>query len=87
MKIILHIERLVLDGLAVTSMEGAQVRAAVEHELAAMLSRGGLSHALRQGGAVPRVGAPQIALGARPRPGEIGRKIAQSVHHSIGAVE
>ena len=84
MKIVLHIERLVLDGLPVTAMEGARVRAAIERELAGMLSRGGMSRALRQGGAVPRVSAPEITLGARERPDTIGGHIARSVHGAIG---
>jgi hypothetical protein len=84
MKIALHIERLVLDGLPVTSPEGARVRAAVERELAAMLANG-LTPELRHGGALPRLGAPDITLGPRERPDAIGRHIARSLHAGIGS--
>jgi hypothetical protein len=78
MKIALHIELLVLDGLPVTSLEGARVRAAVERELAGLLAA--QSPGQLRGGAVPRVSAPDITIGARERPDAIGRHIARSVH-------
>lgn len=84
MKIVVHIERLVLDGLLVTSAQGAHVGAALERELARLLAADAGVRRL-QGGAVPRVGAPAIALAQQPRPAEIGRQIAQSVYTGIGA--
>jgi hypothetical protein len=84
MRIAVHIERLVLDGLPVTAAEGPRVRAAVEGELARMLAAGGLNRELATGGAVPRVAAPQISLGPRDRPDAIGRAVARSVHAGIG---
>ena len=84
MKINLHIERLVLDGLPVTSMQGPQVRAAVERELARLLAAHGLSHELRGGIAVPRVRAGAIEIGKERQPARLGQSIARAVHEGIG---
>jgi hypothetical protein len=84
MKIELHIERLVLDDLPVTSAEGPRVRAAVESELARLLAAGSVIRELISGGAVPRVDAPRISIGPRERPDAIGRAVARSVHAGIG---
>jgi len=84
MNVVLHIERLLLDGLPLTAAQGAQVRAAVERELARMLAGGGVADALRGGGAVPQVPAPHIALAPAERPDAIGRHVARALHASIG---
>ncbi|MGK9169296.1 hypothetical protein KXR53_23480 [Inquilinus limosus] len=83
MRIELHIERLVLDGLPVTAAEGPRVRAAVEAELARLLAAGGLGRDLAAGGALPRLSAPPIHLGRGERPDAIGRAVARSVHAGI----
>ena len=85
MRINLHIERLVLEGLPVTSSEGAQVRAAVEKELASLLAAHGLSHDLREGVAVPRVRAGGIQIGKESPPALLGQSIARAVHEGIGS--
>jgi hypothetical protein len=87
MKIEVHIERLVLDGLPVTSAEGPRLRAAVEGELARMLAAGGLNRELSAGRALARISAPQISVGPRERPDAIGRAVARSVHAGIGGSE
>jgi hypothetical protein len=84
MKINLHIERLILDGLPVTSLQGPQVRAAVEAELARLLAADGLSHELRGGVAVPRVRAGAIQIGKENQPARLGQSIARAVHEGIG---
>jgi hypothetical protein len=84
MKIEVHIERLVLDGLPVTASEAPRVRAAVESELARLFATGGLNRELAAGGAVPRVDAPEVRLARRERPEAIGQGIARSVHRRIG---
>ena len=83
MRIEVHIERLVLEGLPVTPGERPRVRAAVEAELARLLSTGGLNREIATGGAVPRIDAPQINLAARAQPDAIGRAVARSVHSGI----
>ena len=83
MTIRVHIERLVLDGLPLTQAQGAQVREAVESELAHRLAEGGLATGLAQGGAVPSVRAPSIALSADARPQAIGKQIGGAIHGGI----
>jgi hypothetical protein len=87
MRIEVHIERLVLDGLPVSSADGPRVRAAVESELARLLVAGGLNRDLGGARAVARMNAPQISVGPRERPDAIGRAVAASVHAGIGASE
>ena len=84
MNIHLHIERLVLDGLPLEHGQGAHVQAAVEAELARLLTEGGVAEGWQTGGAVPEVRADPIHLGAGARPAEIGGQIARSVYGGIG---
>jgi hypothetical protein len=83
MKVVVHIERLVLEGLPVSYAQGAQVRVALARELSAMLA-GGLAPELRAGCALPQVSVPQMAFAATDPPAAIGRAIARSVHGRIG---
>ncbi len=80
----IHIERLILDGLPLTTPAGARVRAAVERELARLLAVEGVSDRLRGGGEVPHVSAPRFRFAADDRPDTIGRNIARSIHRGIG---
>jgi hypothetical protein len=84
MNINLHIERLILDGLPLDSAQGVHVRAAVEAELARLLSEQGLAGALQAGGLVPAVPAAPIQFVQGGSPAQIGTQIAQSVYSSIG---
>lgn len=84
MNINLHIERLVLEGLPVTSLQSAHVRSAVERELGRMLVEGGLPEQWRGGGAVPRTPAQQFNLAPGDGPAATGTSIAQSVYRGIG---
>ena len=84
MKINLHIERLVLDGLPVDSTKGGRVRAAVEKELARLLAAGGLSQHLGAGAAVPRLRGGNIKVTKGVQAGGLGRSIARAVHEGIG---
>lgn len=87
MKIHVHIERLILDGLPLGPGGGARVQAAVEAELTRLLSSDSLAvlaQAWPAGGAVPDVPAAAIRLNAGARPAEIGGQIARSVYGGIG---
>jgi len=84
MRIKLHIERLVLDGLPASGADGPRLRAAVEAELARLLATGGLSRELATGGAVPQLPAPAISVDRGEQPGALGRAVARSVHAGIG---
>ena len=89
MKIHVHIERLILDGLPLGPGGGARVQAAVEAELARLLTEGSLSQdniaqAWPVGGAVPGVPAAPLQFDTGARPADIGGQIARSVYGGIG---
>jgi hypothetical protein len=85
-KIGVHIERLVLEGLPVTARQGAKVQEALERELARALANGGLSRELRAGGAFLRVQAPAVRLPGSD-PAAAGERIAQTIHRGIGSIK
>jgi hypothetical protein len=87
MKINVHIERLVLDGLPVEKRQGPLVQAAVAAELGRLLGGSGIADGLRSGRAVARVGASDVRLAKGSRPRQIGREIAQAVHGGIGKTQ
>jgi hypothetical protein len=89
MKIHVHIERLILDGLPLGPGGGGRVQAAVEAELTRLLAAGsaaeaGIAQAWPAGGALPDVPAAPIQLSPGTRPAEIGGQIAASVYGGIG---
>lgn len=84
MTITVHIDRLVLDGLPFDPRQGAQVRAAVERELARRLAEGG--HAAVGGSrALAALDAGSIDLPPAPDPDGLGAGIAGAVHGGLGA--
>ena len=84
MNISVHIERLILEGLSVTSSQGALVQAALEKELGRLLAAHGLSEELHRGGAVPRVRADAIHLSQENPPAQLGQSIARAIYGGIG---
>ena len=84
MNINLHIERLILDGLPITRGQGPLVQAAVETELARLLTERGITSGLQSGGAMPSVRAGGIQLTAENNPTQMGQQIAQAVYGGIG---
>jgi len=86
MKVRVHIERLILEGLPIADHDGPRVQAAVETGLVGLLASEGLPERLPAGGAVPRVQAAGVTLSAASRPDAIGRQIARSVYGGIGRV-
>ncbi len=87
MKIQVHIERLVLEGLPVTSREGPRVQAAVEAELGRLLGATGLRGELRSGGALPALSGHPLRLMRSQHPSLLGQQIARSVHGGIGGAK
>ena len=83
MKIDLHIERLILDGLPLNRREGAVLQNALERELAQLLGQGGI-HRLT-GGAVPQLPVPAIQLSPGGQPAQWGRQIARALHGGLAA--
>jgi hypothetical protein len=84
MKLTLSIERLVLDGLAVTPDEAARIRDAAEAELLRLLAAEGVPARLRSAGASPAVPAPPLTIASGAAPEAIGAQIARSVHSVLG---
>jgi hypothetical protein len=83
MNINLYVERLVLDGLPITRSQGVLVQAAVEAELAQLLSDGGLASTLLSGGALPSVRAGAIQLTGESHPTQIGQQVARAVYGGL----
>lgn len=79
MKVNVHIERLILEGLPVGRTQGPGVQAAVESELARLIRAEGLGEALGAGGAMPSVKAGQMQLSGDGDPTRLGRQIAHAV--------
>ncbi len=84
MNIKLHIERLVLDGVNITSDQSHLLQASVESELTRLLTERGLSPSLAQGIAVPRLSARDMQITRTSSPTQLGHQIAQSVYGGIG---
>jgi len=84
MNIRLHIDRLVLDAVAVNGSSAQAVKAAVQSELTRLLTERGLRHDLQQGGAVPRVHAGTFAPTKNASARQLGTGIARSVYGGIG---
>lgn len=80
----IHIERLILEGLPLRTLQGLQVQAAVEKELGRLLALGGIPDELQVGGAVPRLRAPALELAKETQPTLLGQQIARSVYRGIG---
>ncbi|MGA9365505.1 MAG: hypothetical protein WBW16_14170 [Bacteroidota bacterium] len=80
MNINLHIERLILDGLPLTSSQGVLVRAAVEGELTRLLAAGmpGVT-----GGALPSVQGSDLQLSPQISPKQLGQQIGRAIHAGL----
>jgi hypothetical protein len=80
----LHIERLILDGLALQPGEERLLSAALQGELTRLLAEGDLAQLGLAGTALPELRAAPIQTGPRPDPAGLGRQIAGSVFGSMG---
>lgn len=94
MKIDLHIDRVVLHGVAVEAGGQAFLQTAVETELARLLAAGGLGEAYAAGGSFDFIHGGSIQLD-QPRPPRdphgadagLGHQIASALSGSLGAVK
>ncbi|MFL6196539.1 MAG: hypothetical protein ACJ75H_20325 [Thermoanaerobaculia bacterium] len=84
MKVNLHIDRLVLEGIDLDHAQRPLLQAAVETELGRLLAQGGVGADFAGGGAVPSVRAEGFEIGADGGPARLGTQIAQSVYGGIG---
>ena len=83
MNIELHIERLILDGLPITTAAGEAVQAAIEAELVRNLASVAGRSSLPDGLALDRVTGEALHLTGREGPRDLGRLIAGSVQASL----
>lgn len=83
MRVVVHIERLILDGLAPADLDAAQLGIAIEAELGRLLAEGGVSPELMGGGALATLRGGAIDGAARGA-GALGAQIAGAVYSGIG---
>jgi hypothetical protein len=81
MKIVVEIDRLVLEGIPVNGAQSGIVRAAVEREMARLLAVHGMPPQWRLGGSAPRLSGPAVRI--PDKPAAIGTHIAAAVHASL----
>lgn len=84
MNIRVHIDRLILDGVALKRGEGNAVKHAMERELGRLLLENGLHSEFQRGGAVPLVSTNGFHPPTNASSKELGMHIAQSVYGGIG---
>lgn len=83
MRINLHIERLVLEGLPLHRRESSHVQAAVQQELTRILSLNGIAPHLQGGVAMPRAQGSNLQFAREASPRQLGTQIANSVHEGL----
>ena len=83
MNVNLHIERLILDGLHMEQRQGPQLQAAVERELARLLTESAPISPFNTGGTLASVkgGSIQVAKGAEAT--GLGKQIAAAVYGGV----
>jgi hypothetical protein len=84
MSIIVHIERLILDGVSIPHRQRPQVQVALEEELARLIAADGLGIDLRTSGSLSRVNGGEIQFQGDEEPGLLGKRIAQAIYRGIG---
>ena len=77
----LHIDELVLHGLPLTSSQGPAIKAAVETELARLLTEQGVKHSSAV--TTPHLPASSIQLTQDNQPAHFGHQIAQAIYESL----
>jgi len=83
MKINMHIERLVLDGLSVPYHQQPLLQAAVETELVRLFTVNSPANGLLTGKAVSHIPASDIQLADESNPGHLGQQIARAVYEGV----
>jgi hypothetical protein len=84
MKLEIHIQRLVLDGIDIPPGQEGALQQAVQAELSHMLAAGGLAPPLLRGGALARVPGGDIQLTGNSDPTRLGGQVAEAVYGGIG---
>jgi hypothetical protein len=82
--VVLQIDQLVLDGLALPRGHERRLRAALADELAQLIAAGGLSAELLAGGALRTLPAGALAADHGGDPAALGRGIARALYDRLG---
>ena len=85
MNINLHIDRLILEGLAIEPGQKRSVQTALQAELTELLAASGISPTLAGGGALPETRVPAVHLVDQHSPTQLGTQIARSVHQGLAS--
>jgi len=83
MKIHVHIERLVLDGLPIDRHSAPLIEEAIQAELSRLFTDSGASQVLLAGGAITSLRTAPIHFSEKPQPESIGSKVANAVHGGL----
>ena len=84
MKINLHIERLLLDGVPVEQRQGPLLQAAIAQELDRLLSASQLTVPTGAGGSLASIKGSSIQMTERADPAGLGAQIAAVLHDGLG---
>ena len=84
MKIHLHIERVVLEGVPFSVAERSLLQATMERDLTQLLRNGGLSDEFRTVATLEYVPAGAVRVGKESGPRTLGTDIAHAVHQGLG---
>ena len=83
MNVRLHIDRLVLDGIAVPEAARPELREAVERELARLIGEGGVSASFETGTAWPAVDGGDIRIDRGASADDLGTRIAGALYGGL----
>ena len=83
MNVRLHIDRLVLEGIAVSHADRPRLQATIERELERLIVEGGVSDGLSGGMAVPSIRGEDMRVGDTARPSELGQRIAGALYGGL----
>lgn len=84
MRLEIHIQRLVLDGIDIPLGQQGALQEEVQAELSRLLAADGLAPRLLSGGALSRVRGGDIQWTGDGDPAHLGGQIAQAVYGGIG---
>jgi len=81
----LHIERLVLNGVALESHQRPVLKASLEAELGSLLGQSGVASGLQKGAAIKvnTIHTDSIAIAGNNKPSSLGQQIARSIYGGI----
>ncbi len=83
MNIRLHIERVVVEGMGLTSVEAASVLTAMEAELSALLAAGGVNPSFQSDTALASISVGAIGVEAGSGADALGRRVAGALYGGI----